>query len=269
MTHPELDKRSQTFRMEVNGDAHTITADMREAGEDMLVFIHGLGCSKISFHHFWHYARFKSFSALAPDLIGFGGSDKPKGFLYAMEAQAQLCADILATSSQKRLHIVAHSMGGAIALLLPDVIFNRVCTFVNVEGNLIDADCDIVSRKIASTPMYRFNTELLPKMKKAFNQLGDGYADIDVCSPEALYQSAQSLVDWSDSGKLLQRFRELGCRKAYFYGDKNEGHPTLSHLTDIEQIKITGSGHFPMNDNPDEFYLRLFEIIIAGRGEYQ
>jgi pimeloyl-ACP methyl ester carboxylesterase len=239
-------------------------ADMREAGKDMLVFIHGLGCSKVSFHHFWHNSRLGHFSALAPDLIGFGGSDKPKGFSYTMEAQAKVCADILATFPKKHLHIVAHSMGGAIGLLLPDEILNRVQTFVNVEGNLIDADCGIVSRKIASTPADRFKTDLLPRMQRAFNQLGDGYADIDSCSPQALYLSAQSLVDWSDGGKLLQRFRRLGCRRVYFFGDENEGHPTLSHLEDIDQIKISGSGHFPMNDNPNEFYEKLYDVVQNG-----
>ena len=67
-----------------------------------------------------------------------------------MEAQARVCAEILKEFSDRNLHIVAHSMGGAVALLLPDDILNDTKTFANIEGKLVGADCGVASRRIIS-----------------------------------------------------------------------------------------------------------------------
>lgn len=46
-----------------------------------------------------------------------------------------------------------------------------------------------------------------------------------------------------------------------FFGEENAEHPTVSRIKDIQKIKIEKSGHFPMNDNPKEFYDKLFSFV--------
>jgi pimeloyl-ACP methyl ester carboxylesterase len=251
------------FSVFTDGQPIEIVASVRDAGENLLFFVHGLGCSKDSFHHFWNRTDFDDYSVLALDLVGFGESTKSESFSYTMEAQARICAEILTEFSDKNLHIVAHSMGCAVALLLPNEILNRAKTFANVEGNLIGADCGIMSRKIISVTPTVFKSDMLPELRDNFNSLGKGYATMDSTSADALYKSAESLVIWSDSNKLLELFLALPCRKAYFYGDENTEHPTVASVGYIPKVKIKRSGHFPMNDNPEDFYDELYKFVTA------
>jgi pimeloyl-ACP methyl ester carboxylesterase len=252
---------SKKFDLIIDGNHMEVAADVRDIGKDLLFFVHGLGCSKNSFHHFWDRIDFKEYGAIIPDLIGFGRSSKPERFSYTMEAQARIYAEILKRFSDKNLHIIAHSMGNAVALLFPDEILSRAKTYANVEGNLIDADCSILSRKIVDAAPAAFQSNILPEIRETLNRLGENYTEIDAASTDALYRSAESLVAWSDSNKLLDRFFALKCRKAYFFGEENAEHPTIARIKDIQKIKIENSGHFPMNDNPKEFYDKLFSFV--------
>lgn len=251
------------FSVSIDRQSLELVANVRKAGKDLLFFVHGLGCSKDSFHHFWDRTDFEDYSVLAIDLIGFGESTKSESFSYTMEAQARVCAEILTEFSDSNLHIVAHSMGGAVVLLLPEDILNGIMTFANIEGNLIGADCGIASRKIISVPPDVFESDILPEFRDMFNSLGEGYAAIDSTSADALYRSAESLVAWSDSNELLEAFHALSCRKAYFYGDENADHPTVTSVGDVPKVKIERSGHFPMNDNPGDFYDELYKFVTV------
>ena len=257
------------FTILIDGQSNEIVANVRDNGENLIFLVHGLGCSKDSFHHFWNRTDFDDYSVLALDLAGFGESSKSNKFSYTMEAQARICTEILTKFSDKNLHIVAHSMGGAVALLLPDEILNGTKTFTNVEGNLIGADCGIISRKIISVPPEVFESDFFPELRDKFNSFGERYTAIDSTSADALYKSAESLVAWSDSNKLLEIFLALPCRKAYFFGDENTDLPTVTRVGDVQKVKIKQSGHFPMNDNPQDFYGELYEFLKGGRQDVE
>jgi pimeloyl-ACP methyl ester carboxylesterase len=112
----------------VTGISCRIAIRYRSASPNLIYFLHGLGCSKDSFENVWKQPDFKDFSLLAMDLAGFGHSDRPIDFSYSMEDHAKVCETVLRTFSEPRVHIVAHSMGGAVGLLLADDILNRLPT---------------------------------------------------------------------------------------------------------------------------------------------
>ena len=149
-------------------------------------------------------------------------------------------------------------MGGAIALLLPSKILDSIVSFANIEGNLIAEDCGIVSRQIAEASFKEFKAKIYPEHKLKFAD----YSPFNLTSPSAYYRSAQSLVKWSDSRKLLNKFLRLRCRKAYFYGEQNRNHPAVSATRNLQQIEIKKSGHYLMDDNPKDFYTELNRFIL-------
>jgi epoxide hydrolase 4 len=56
------------------------------------------------------------FRAVAPDLRGYGGSDKPRGVgQYRIEKLAQDVADLVAALGHERADVVGHDWGGAVA----------------------------------------------------------------------------------------------------------------------------------------------------------
>ena len=89
----------------------------RIEGPDLILFVHGLGCAKESFKSAWESTALEGFSLLAPDLPGHGETPtEPWG--CRMEDYAAFLKSVVIARRWERLHVVAHSMGGAAALLL-------------------------------------------------------------------------------------------------------------------------------------------------------
>ncbi|GAI59893.1 unnamed protein product, partial [marine sediment metagenome] len=122
----------KTIKIKVAGIAYDISVKYRSESEDLIIFLHGLGCSKDSFEDAWNHNDLTQQSLLSFDLLGFGRSEKPDEFTYSLEDHARVCEATIRSFPEDRLHIVAHSMGGAIGLLLSDDILNTVISFVNV-----------------------------------------------------------------------------------------------------------------------------------------
>ena len=225
-----------------------------------VVFLHGLGCSKRSFHHVLEDARFLKHHFLMIDLPGFGESSAPNYFSYTMEDQAAIVEAMIYQLSFDEVMIVAHSMGGAVGLLFSEEFHQRISTFVNLEGNLIGSDCGLYSRSIVKKDFEFYKDRLFPKQVKDAASIP--MLDLDQTTPCAMYASARSLVDWSDTSKLLQKYKNLTCRKAYFFGSENREIDVLKHLEESETIEIPHSGHGMMFDNPTGFLDALYQFLF-------
>ena len=257
--------QSRIFTLTYNDIRLRISSKLRESGSDLIFFIHGLGCAKEHFDEVWYVDRLKKYSILTFDLPGFGDSSKPDNFSYDLQDHVGICAELLSIFPDHRVHIVGHSMGGAIGLLLADLIQARLKSFINIEGNLTSHD-STVSRRQSSTTLEEFKTKELP-----------GLLLVTSLSPEpgtrlwsrlmkkagtrGFYLSSRSLVHWSDSGILLDKFKNLKCKKIYVYGESDSFLKILTLLDGISTISIPKSGHFPMNDNPEKFYSFLADFI--------
>lgn len=244
----EINKCSLFFRCKFDPDAN-----------EMIIFIHGLACSSDSFRDVFTADNFPGKSVLAVDLLGFGNSDKPEDFSYTMQDQATIIEELISLLPANKLHIVAHSMGGAVALLLKHELLSSLVSFVNVEGNLIAEDCGIMSRGIIDVSFERYRDSMY--LKHVYTFRGHHQLRFEESSPLAIYNSSRSLVEWSDSGKLLEIFKALTCKKCYFFGEENKGMPVLEKLDFVPQYMISKSGHGMMTENPEEFYGKLSEFI--------
>ena len=242
-----------------------IAACFKKGNLGTLLFIHGLGCSKDTFKDVWAFPGFEKFSILTFDLIGFGNSSCPREFSYSMEDHADVCALIIKKLNLDTIHLVAHSMGGAIGLLLIRNLPERFSSFANVEGNLIGEDCAMLSRKTINVPYEEFE-EFFGQMKKEIGKAKDTsqvlYKWLCQSDPYGFYCSAKSLVEWSDSRGLLDLFVNLNIEKVYMYGDENSEADILKWIKgEIKTIPILNSGHFMMLDSPHEFYSSLKEFL--------
>ena len=238
---------------------HRIYVRSRDDGDEAILLLHGLGCSSTSYRAIWNSELFADLSIYAIDWLGFGGSEKPRDFSYRLDDHAQILSKFIQSLSYKKLHIVAHSMGSAIALLLEEKIQAHFESFVCAEGVLIGEDCD-VSRMTSSVSFESFRDDVLPTLLDLENS-GELGTDLKYSDPEGYHMSAASLVAWADSGRLLRSFRDLAKKKFYLYGSKNISKPVLARLETISKISIESAGHFMMNDNPNEFYKIIAECL--------
>ncbi|WP_457652756.1 alpha/beta fold hydrolase [Rhodocaloribacter sp.] len=92
---------------------HTIF--YREDGEgEALVCIHGFPTASWDWHRLWP-ALTRRFRVIAPDMIGFGFSDKPAGYDYSLMDQATLVEALLDDLGVASVHVLAHDYGDTVA----------------------------------------------------------------------------------------------------------------------------------------------------------
>ena len=83
----------------------------------VVLLIHGLGASSYAWRHIVPRLA-RTHRVIAIDLKGFGNSDKPFDLAYSPQDQARLLATFLARRGVRRVSVVGHSFGGAVALML-------------------------------------------------------------------------------------------------------------------------------------------------------
>ena len=239
-----------------------LSARFREGGDDLVLFVHGLGCSKDSWRDAWQRPEMRGRSLLAPDLPGFGHSACPPDFVADLVGYARVLAALIDAHALRRIHLVAHSMGGSIALLLPPQVLSRLESLVLIEPRLFKSSCGIAT-ETADVSCEEFRHSVFPKLKERMS--GDPHAvfDLDRADIRAFYVASRSLIQWSASRVLLERFQQANCRKFFIYGADNQHLQELAFVEPALMIAIENAAHFVMNDNPDGFYGRLSGILGA------
>jgi 2-hydroxymuconate-semialdehyde hydrolase len=110
-------------------DAGGYNTHYHEAGSgDTVLFVHGSGPGVTAWAN-WRlmlpvFAR--RYRVLAPDVLGFGYSDRPGGIRYGKDVWVSHVIAFLEAKGVANCHIVGNSMGGALALALavkrPDLV---------------------------------------------------------------------------------------------------------------------------------------------------
>ena len=85
------------------------------AGTGTLLCIHGFPTASWDWHALWPGLGADYGRVLAPDLLGFGWSDKPAGHHYSVLEQADLCEALLRAQGVTRVHLLAHDLGDSVA----------------------------------------------------------------------------------------------------------------------------------------------------------
>jgi pimeloyl-ACP methyl ester carboxylesterase len=90
---------------------------VRESGDvtrPLLLLLHGFPTAGYDFAPLWE-ALGQRFHLLAPDLLGFGFSSKPKDHDYRVVEQADLVEALLREREVARVHLLAHDLGDSVA----------------------------------------------------------------------------------------------------------------------------------------------------------
>lgn len=100
-------------------DANGIKTNYLEAGKgDAVVLIHGSGPGVTAYAN-WRVvlpALAENFRVLAPDMVGFGFSERPANIQYGVQTWADQVVGLMDTLELPTAHMVGNSFGGAIAL---------------------------------------------------------------------------------------------------------------------------------------------------------
>ncbi len=255
---------------------------MRPIQSIVNLYIHGLGDNRKWFlKHFRQYSLDR-FSWIVPDLFGHGDSSKSNDVeAYTMKQQAESLVAILEDEHVEQLSILAHSMGGAVAISLIELLRDANEANINtrvlfyLEGNLDAGDAFFSSL---------FSDMTFPEFEQAFDDTCDkiledskGQNMIDYISafreagPFTIWASSKDLAPISVEGNLLNRLlkhRDFDCY--FIYGEKNKGHLSSEKLVRDAQLPllfIPDAGHGLHTENPSYFWEVIGNLILEKNNE--
>ena len=81
---------------------------------DILLCLHGFPTASWDWHRVWP-DLIDCFRVIAPDFLGFGFSDKPRGHVYRFFEQAMLVETLLQALEVRNVHLLAHDYGVTVA----------------------------------------------------------------------------------------------------------------------------------------------------------
>ncbi|PKN14212.1 MAG: 2-hydroxy-6-oxo-2,4-heptadienoate hydrolase, partial [Deltaproteobacteria bacterium HGW-Deltaproteobacteria-24] len=119
MSNPEIAKNIKT------GNFNTNYHDLGQG--ELIMFIHGSGPG-VSAYANWRGSMpvlAEKFRVIAPDMVGFGYTDRPEGITYNMDTWVQQTIDLMDALGIEKTNLVGNSFGGALALALTIKYPNR------------------------------------------------------------------------------------------------------------------------------------------------
>ena len=145
-THPGL----ETKEIQLHGHCQAY----RCAGSGpVIVLVHGITSTSATWERVMP-ALAKRFTVIAPDLLGHGGSAKPRGD-YSLGAYASGVRDLVIALGHDRATFVGHSLGGGVAMQLAYQFPERCERLVLVDSGGLGEEVNLLLR-MATLPGAEF-----------------------------------------------------------------------------------------------------------------
>jgi len=272
---------------EIEMHGHPVT--YRRMGEGpAIVLIHGISSSSRTWRSVMP-ALARRHTVIAPDLLGHGGSAKPRGD-YSLGAYASGVRDLLALLGIRRVTVVGHSLGGGIAMQFAYQFPERLERLVLVDSGGLGNEVNPVLRA-ATLPGAEYVMPLLfneharslgRAIGAALGKVGiRGSADVrglaegvdslaDAEARRAFVHTARSVIDplgqRVDARDRLYLSENVPTLLVWGRQDRiiPMGHGEDAHaLMPHSRLEIFDrAGHFPFNDDPARF-VALIEDFVA------
>ena len=221
------------------------------------IFLHGLGSSAPAY-----FARIAADPALAGhrsimlDLLGFGLSDRPARFGYALPDHAAAVAAALDRLDIRGADVIGHSMGGAIAIILaterPDLV-----------RRLVAAEPSLMATRRPRLEGYSEDTFAVEGFDKALAAVGPAWAaTMRLADRRALYRSERALGEGMIA-TVKSMLLALAMPRTVIMGSRTPVAAAERELiaAGIPLVRIADAGHNMMLDNPSAFTDALVQAL--------
>jgi pimeloyl-ACP methyl ester carboxylesterase len=252
-----------------------------------LLLLHGLGCD----HHTWDpvVTRLsRHFTVIAPDLLGHGASDKPRGD-YSVAGYANGMRDLLTVLGVDKVTVVGHSLGGGVAmqfayqypertqrlcLVAPGGLGPDVSTLLRVltlpgAGLAVDALTTGPVRRLGRVAMQALSRTGLSCFRDA-GELAEIYERLaDPATRTALRQVTRNVIDWrgqivtmTDRAYLTEHMPMCVVWGAHDAIIPSRHADIARRAAPSARVEVLShSGHFPHRDHPEQFVTILRDFV--------
>ncbi|MCS7234105.1 MAG: alpha/beta hydrolase [Synergistetes bacterium] len=224
-----------------------------------VLLLHGWGGSSDSFLPVFNSLRFR-FEVYAMDFPGFGRSSTPPSF-WGIEEYADITYKFLNMLGINRVHVIAHSFGGRVAILLsalhPEMVEKLV--LVNSAG--------LIPKRSLK---YYFKVYSFKLLRRVYTFLGKDL--------EKLYKRFGS-KDYREAGELRPIFKRvvnqdlrgylplIKAKTLLIWGDQDRDTPIYfgkvmeKEIPNAKLVVFKGTGHFSYLENTSEFNRLVSEFL--------
>jgi haloalkane dehalogenase len=246
-----------------------------EGSGEVVLLVHGTPTWSFEYRHLIK-ALAPARRCIAPDLLGFGLSERPLDFSYTPQAHAKALSEFVEKMGSERFTLIVHDYGGPIALPLALDAASRVNRLVLMNTWMWPFDDDVQMQRrgrmaggVAGRLLYRYaNASLRLLMPSA-------YGDRSKLTPEIHRQYLEPFRRPSDRVLVLHTLARaiLGSRDYYAdlwrRADELKRRPALllwgmkdiafdpryferwaSLLPDARAVQFADAGHWPHEEEP-------------------
>jgi pimeloyl-ACP methyl ester carboxylesterase len=220
------------------------------------VYVHGLGASSPAyFTETAVHPLLAGRRSLLVDLLGHGFSDRPTGFDYTLESHADALAEALTCAGVTSGELIAHSMGGSVAVVLASRHPHLVSRLVLVDANLDPIPLTPVSGGSSDIASYTEQEFLAGGWEEVRDRAGSRWwATMRLAGREALHRSAVHLTRGTVP-TMRELLVDLKIPRTYLVPEADGPLPGTDALTEagVSVVAIPDCGHNIMLDNPEAF----------------
>ncbi|MFD7501840.1 alpha/beta fold hydrolase [Streptomyces sp. NPDC059850] len=236
--------------------------------EPSRVYVHGLGAtSPAYFAEIALHPLLAGHRSLLIDLLGHGISDRPTGFGYTLEAHADALAEALGAARVTGAEVIAHSMGGSVAIVLAARHPHLVSRLVLVDANLDPIPRVSGSGGSSGIAAYSEAEFLAGGWEGVRDRVGPHWwSTMRLAGREGLHRSAVNLTRGTVP-TMRELLLDLKVPRAYLLPEADGPLPGADALAaaGVAVVPIPDCGHNIMLDNPDAF-ARATSAALTGRG---
>ena len=278
--------RMKPYAITVDGDRVVY----RAAGKGpLLLLVHGIAGSAVTWRHVMP-ALADRFSVLAPDLLGQGRSDKPRGD-YSLGAHADMLRDLLDALGHERATVIGQSLGGGVAMQFAYQFPERCERLVLVDSGGLGREVTRYLRMLA-VPGFELVFPLFctPWLRDAGNRVATwlgragvrstpasqeiwrSYASLaDAESRRAFFRSLRDVIDFRGQAvSALGRLHRAAQLPTLIVWGAQDPFIPVSHAV-ATHAAIPGSrleifdgvGHYPHCEAPERFARVLVDFIAS------
>lgn len=229
-------------------------------------------------------------TVLAPDLLGQGESDKPRGD-YSLGAHANTLRDLLDALGHERATVVGQSLGGGVAMQLAYQFPERCERLVLVNSGGLGREVNLILRLLTLPGAeYAFPLVCTPRLRDAGNlvatwlgragvratparqEIWRSYASLaDPDSRHAFFRSLRDVIDLGGQAvSALGRLHRAAHLPTLIVWGAQDPFIPVSHAAAAHKA-IPGSrleifegvGHYPHCEAPERFVEVLLDFIAS------
>ncbi|MFE2976646.1 alpha/beta fold hydrolase [Streptomyces sp. NPDC059258] len=224
--------------------------------EPARVYVHGLGAtSPAYFAEVAVNPLLAGRRSLLVDLLGYGHSDRPADFDYTLESHADALARVLESAGVSGAEVIAHSMGGSVAIVLAVRHPHLVSRLVLVDANLDPIAPVPGAGGSSGIAAYSEEEFLAGGWEEVRERVGsDWWSTMRLAGRVALHRSATHLVRGTVP-TMRELLVDLKIPRTYLLPEADGPLPGADALTraGVSVVPVPDCGHNIMLDNPQAF----------------